>query len=350
MYKKLIIFCLSFFLINSFSVGIFGEEDFSVEQNRNRQEKLLRKRIEKMKNDPGSLFYAKSSLSRDEQEKLARGLVEEIEKLSKVSGFDSPDHQKIFKKICRILKEAPDSRITQMAHWKIFPYYNGLLGDKDSLAAQGALESFLEKYQSGLNKYILKEAYDKLSLCAKRQKSWELLLFYSDKYLELEPNAYPHILNKAKALLELDQKREATKLLERIIKESPNTVQYNLAVMMLDEIALSVNSKELMQLYTEAMKRIRKIAIAIERYRISNKKIPQRLSDLVPDYLESLQKDPWGNEFELKPGDKSQAYFLICKGSNSQFEGLDQKGKFTQLKGKDIIFAEGYPIFSPAID
>ena len=83
---------------------------------------------------------------------------------------------------------------------------------------------------------------------------------------------------------------------------------------------------------------------------ISNNKVPQRLSDLVPDYIESIEQDPWGNRFELKPSNNNQAYFLICKGSNSQFEGLNQKGEFTSLKGKDIIFGERGPIFFPPID
>ncbi|MCK4817857.1 tetratricopeptide repeat protein, partial [bacterium] len=219
--------------------------------------------------------------------------MEEIKKMSKVSGFDSPDHGKIYQKICHILRQASNTKFAQMAHWKILPYYRGLLDKEDHDAAQATLESYLYKYDA--NEFLKREAYDKLSMFAAEKKDWGLALFYCDKYLELKPNHYPVLLNKARALIKLGAKAEGKKLLEKIVAESPGTVQYNLAQMELDNLAISVKPADVQAKYTQTLSLIKNVAMAVDNYHVDMMNLPKSLTELTPDFIkETNLQDAWG--------------------------------------------------------
>jgi len=53
-------------------------------------------------------------------------------------------------------------------------------------------------------------------------------------------------------------------------------------------------------------------ASAIDNYKLTNKKLPDSLQQLTETdgrnphpYINSVPKDPWGNEFEYRPGDRN---------------------------------------------
>jgi len=203
------------------------------------QQQELDKRIVVMKSKAESLFFAKSTLALDEQEKIAKKDIEIIEKLSKVSGFDSVDYEQVYKHICNILRQAPDSKAAIMAHWQTHSYYMHLLQKTDLNSAQDSLESFLTR--SGLPEHIKKEAYDKLTIISSKEKKWGMAFYYASKYLELEPDHYPLLLVKARALANLGESAPAAKIFRRIIKEAEGTPQYFLASSDLEELESASN-------------------------------------------------------------------------------------------------------------
>jgi hypothetical protein len=203
------------------------------------EQKKLDKRIAKMKSKADSLFFARSTLTLDEQEKIAKKEIEIIKKLSNVSGFDTVDNEKVYKHICNILRQAPDSKAAMMAHWQIHSYYMHLLLKTDLSMAQDSLESFLTR--SGLPEHIIREAYDKLTIISSKEKNWGLAFYYASKYLELEPDHYPLLLVKARALAKLGESVPASKIFRRIIKEAEGTTQAFLASSDLKELESSSN-------------------------------------------------------------------------------------------------------------
>jgi len=321
--------------------------EFSSAANRKIQQKKMADRIARMKADPNPLFFYQSKKPQAEQEKLGASLLEEIKKMSKVSGFDSPDHGKIYQKICRILRQASNTKFAQMAHWNIHTYYLGMLGKEDNDAAQAALESFLYKYDA--NEFMKREAYDKLSMFAAEKKDWGLALFYSDKYLELKPNHYPVLLNKARALIKLGAKVEGKKLLEKIVAESPGTVQYNLAQMDLDNLGMSIKPADVQAKYTQTLSLIKNVAMAVERYHLDKMNLPKSLKELTPDFIkETNLKDAWGTPLFYQASKDGMGYYIASAGSDRKFSGFDQQGEYTRLQGQDIICQDGSFIMAPS--
>lgn len=211
-------------------------EDLSTKQQEiiRVQQQKLDKRIAVMKSKADSLFFAKSTLTLDEQDKIAKKEIEIIKKLSKVSGFDSVDYEQVYKHICNILRKAPDSKAAMMAHWQTHSYYMHLLQKTDLNLAQDSLESFLTR--SGLPEHIKREAYDKLTIISNKEKDWGLAFYYASKYLELKPDHYPLLLVKARALAKLGESAPAAKIFRRIIKEAEGTTQAFLASSDLKEL------------------------------------------------------------------------------------------------------------------
>lgn len=319
---------------------------FSSEANREIQQKNLAARMAQMKADPDSLFFYKSKLTQAEQEELGASLVEEIKKLSKTSGFDYPDYDKIYEKICQILRQAPDTKFAQMAHWNIHTYYLGLMGTKDADAAQAALESYLHKYDA--DGFLKKEAFDKLSNFAAEKKDWGLSLFYCDQFLELKPDHYPVLLNKARALINLGAKEEGKKILKKIIAESPGSVQYNLARMELNDLAMSINPAEIRDKYSQTISLIRKVSTALEMYLLEKNNMPKSLQELIPDFLENNNlKDSWGTPLFFQSNKDGEGYYIASAGSDRKFSGYQQTGEYTRLEGQDIICQDGSFIFAP---
>jgi len=366
---------LGFFILFAIS------QDDLITTNKKIQEKKIAERIQAMKGDPDSLFFARSNLSLEEQRKLAKEHVDEIQRLEKTEGFDYPDYEKILKLASEILRKAPDVEIIQMAHWNIHQLF---LIQEDKRSAHVALESYLIKYPDDPDMFRKREAYDKLAVFSEDMDDWGLTLYYAEKYLESKPDHYPLILTKARALIKLGDKKAGVALLERIIKEDEGSVQSSLAMMELEELnkigsgemdkdreknanagaelpeekakekiqekilPAAQSSPQLIEQYKKAVSEVRLLAYAIESYFVDYMKYPEKLSDLYPVFLQDkIEADPWGNHYYYKFGNSDQEYWIGCAGSDEKFLGFDQEGLYSELEGKDIIFSTGWLVFGP---
>lgn len=316
-----------------------------VDENKKAQESKIAERIRKMKEDPESLFFAKSGLSPAEQERIAAKLLEDIRRATNVGGMDSPDSAKILDLARQILLSAPDTGTAQMAHWNIHVIFL-TLEDEDS--AGNALESYLAKYPDDAGRTL--EAWDKLSVFAVRREDWGAALYYADKILEKNPDRHPLLLTKARALVKLGAAREGEMILKKIIRDAPDSVQANLADDELKALEMSSQPLELVEKYRETLNILRQFATAIATYQIGKNTLPESLASLVPDYLPRLQDaDAWGNRIIYKVDAHSQKYWLASAGSDGRFDGFDQEGEYAELAGKDIIFVDSMPLFVPRI-
>ncbi|MFC2158735.1 hypothetical protein ACFLT9_12945, partial [Acidobacteriota bacterium] len=188
---------------------LFGQEEL-ITKNKAEQELRIRESIEMMKQDPGSLYFAKTETPLEEQEKIAQDLLKKIQALSQTEGFDYPDYDKILEHAREILLKAPDVGVVQMAHWNIHTIF---LMNEDNIEATKALESYVYKYPD--DEFQINEAYDKLCVFATDEEDWGRALYYADKILENDPDRYPLVLTKAQALIRLGEKAAGKALLER---------------------------------------------------------------------------------------------------------------------------------------
>jgi len=316
-----------------------------VEENRKAQEAKLAERIRKMKEDPESLFFAKSELSSAEQENIVKKLIEDIRKATNVGGMDTPDSAKILEFARQILLRAPMTISAQMAHWNIHTLF---LTQEDEDSAGKALESYLAKYPDDAGR--APEAWDKLSVFAVHKEDWGSALYYADKILEKNPDRYPLMLTKARALIKLGAARDGEALLKQIIRDAPDSVQSNLAEDELKALEMSSQPAELVAKYKETLDLLKTLATAVATYQIGENKLPGSLASLVPDFLPKLQEvDAWGNKLIYKVDAQGQQYWLASAGSDGRFDGFDQKGEYSELAGKDIIFVDSMPVFVPRI-
>lgn len=54
---------------------------------------------------------------------------------------------------------------------------------------------------------------------------------------------------------------------------------------------------------------VKNIANAVDMYQLKNSKLPDSLSDLVPNEIKSIRKDPWNNEYVyVKSGNGYEVY------------------------------------------
>ena len=324
------------------SAYVFAAASFSVERNHREQEKAFQERIEQLKKQGGCLYFEESNLSASQQESLAKKILEEIKAMSEVKGFDSVDHQGIFARIQKILREAPQTDAAKVAHWRIHVYFMSLLEKPDREQARIALETFLFKYGDKVNNFIRKQAYDKLSLLAKKAANWGRMLYYVDKYLALDPESLALRLSRARALTELGAPADAREILEKIVREAPGTVQYNLAMDLLDRInGDGKQGGNELNAYLKSIASIREVAKNLEIYHLDNMKLPADLSKLVPEFVDEIPMDAWGHALHYRVSDDGSTYFIGSGGSDGRFEGFDQQGTYSQPNGRDIIFSDG---------
>lgn len=355
---------------------LLGQTELII-KNKSVQEQKIRERIEMMKQDPEGLYYGKTGTPLAEQEKIAQDLLKKIQALSNTEGFDSPDYDKILEHTREVFLKAPDSEAVQMVHWNIHILF--LMLD-DNEEAEKALESYVDKYPE--DEFQVDEAYDKLCVFATETEDWGRALYYADKILEKNPERYPLVFTKAQALIRLGEKEEGKALLERIIQEAEGTVQYNLAIMELEELTATKDSTEpdfdpeekekveegtqgekqsvqvqrevgvqdplLVEKYRKTLNDLNYARKAIERYLLDEMKLPGKLADLVPVFIKEAQLiDAWGNPFLYKIDMQNNSFWLASGGSDGQFQGFDQKGAYVELNGKDIIFYDNDFVFQP---
>lgn len=371
-------------------VFMFSVQSDFISRNKAEQEIKRQERITAMKSDPDGLFYARSNLSMDEQQKLARINIEEIQKLTNVEGFDTPDYDRIMALAREILLKAPLTPAAQMAHWNIHTMYMTI--DDDASAAK-ALESYIDKYPDDEWRHF--EAFDKLSIFAEDRGDWGAVLFYSEKLLAEDPERYAIVLNKARALLHLGEKAEGKKLLERIIAEDEGSIQYNLAMMEMDDLLagkydtpseqapgkdtaesekvktvsgenpskkialeknlppekMTANDPLLIENYRQTMDRMKQLTMGVEVFYLDKMKLPSSLQELLEGGFsrEKDMVDAWGREFLFKADADNETCWIASAGSDGRFEGFDQKGSYLLLKGKDIIAYNNDFIFAPEL-
>lgn len=111
--------------------------------------------------------------------------------------------------------------------------------------------------------------------------------------------------------------------------------------------------KEKKERYVIAMKDLRSIGTAIESYITDEYATPKANSIeelgkiLSPFHIRKMPViDPWGNKYLYKKVGKDE-YFIASAGSDGIFEGFDQKGKYINTEGKDIIFSNGTYVYCP---
>lgn len=349
-------------------VFLLGQAEL-ITKNKAEQERKVQERIEIMKQDPEGLYFAKTETPLAEQKKIAQDLLKKIQALSKTEGFDYPDYDKILEHAREIFLRAPDAEAVQIAHWNIHTLF---LMQEDNQEAGKALESYVYKYPDDESRVY--EAYDKLCVFATRVDNWGLALYYADKILENDPDRYPLVLTKARALIRLGEKTAGKALLERIIEEDEGTIQYTLASMELDELNASMDKKEppiepeekekteegeeakkqnlpdplLVEKYRKTLNDLNSANVAIQVYLMDYMKPPEKLADLVPTFIEKAQlMDAWGNRFHYKVDTQNNKFWLASGGSDGQFQGFDQKGTYVELKGQDIIFYNNDFVFRP---
>ncbi len=191
--------------------------------------RIQTQKIDKLKNEKKNLYFYKSKLSKEKQNKLALKNIKMIESLADVKGFNIRNHKMIFEQMKEILEKAPDSNYSRAVHWKSHYYYLGLLkdGEKDWTMVQVALESYITKYPN--DRVRLNEAYDKLAIASSKINDWSTMLYYTELYLNNKPNAFPMLLNQARALSNLGEIEKCIEVYKRIMGESPNSVQFHLA-------------------------------------------------------------------------------------------------------------------------
>ena len=66
----------------------------------------------------------------------------------------------------------------------------------------------------------------------------------------------------------------------------------------------------------------------------------------MPKFQEAVA---WGNKLIVLIDPKNSAYRIASAGSDGRFSGFNQKGEYSDLAGKDIIFADGIPVFVPKL-
>ncbi|MBU4494294.1 MAG: type II secretion system protein GspG, partial [Acidobacteria bacterium] len=330
-------------------------------------------------------FYARSELSSDEQEKIARLQLEEIQKLTKVEGFDSPDYDKIIEHAREILFKAPDTGITQMAHWNLHTLYMTV---EDQSSAERGLESYIDKYPDDGERHH--EAFDKLSVFAQERDDWGAALYYAEKILENTPDRYALVLTKARALLHLGDREGGQKLLERIIAEDEGSVQFNLAMMEMDDLLagkfdepvqeeskedlpksetgqmttgekppekidlippekITANDPLMVEYYMQTMERMKQLTQGVQVFYLEKMKHPSSLQELLEEGFarEEHMQDAWGREFFFKADPGNETCWIASSGSDGRFEGFDQKGTYSKLIGQDIIAFDIDFVYAP---
>jgi hypothetical protein len=325
--------------------GSPSRETLAVEEILKKAEDKIAASIDLIKKMPENPFFARTGTSLKEQQNLAAIRVEMIKKLLKPGSSECPDYGKILQLNRDILVKAPNTKSAQTAHWDLHKY-NLIWGNTQG--AKDALMTYLYKYET--DKGHRKEAFDKLANFAANEKEWDMALYYSEKYLILEPDSYPRLLNKARALVNLGFLAEGKALLQRVAEANSASVEANLARSALKELEFAKFNPALLTGYRETMENMRKIATAAERYFIEYMKYPRAIKDLFPDFLEKFtEKDAWGSAFICQSDPDNNRFLIASPGSDGVFEGFDQEGFYVDLTGKDIIFANGAFIYAPRL-
>jgi len=90
---------------------------------------------------------------------------------------------------------------------------------------------------------------------------------------------------------------------------------------------------------TRASLRAARVALAVERYRLANRKLPDTLPELVPSYLDAIPEDPF-DEQPLRYRKTETGYIVYSIGADGQDNGGAERNEAgrTHGPGTDITF------------
>lgn len=79
---------------------------------------------------------------------------------------------------------------------------------------------------------------------------------------------------------------------------------------------------------------VRDVSRAAERFRLDRGRFPDSVADLVPRYLPTVRRDPWGHEVQyLRRGD---GYRVICYGKDGLPGGTGHAGDVLVDTGREV--------------
>lgn len=331
--------------LSAVAFGFPSRQALTVGEILRQAEEKIAAAVDAIKKKPGNPFFARSGVQFKEQQELAAARTARIKELLKTGDRDSLDYSRIIQMNTEILMKAPDTPSARTAHWDVFRYN---LICKYSPGAREALMTYLHKYAADQTQK--KEAFARLAEFAADEKKWDLVLYYAEKGLDLEPGASPSLLNKARALVNLGFLPEGKALLRRVAEANPASPEADLARSALKELAPADFAPNMLSQYRKTMENMRKIAIAAEDYNVEYMKYPKAVKELFPNFLKELtEKDAWGNVFIYKITADNDGFLVASPGSDGVFQGFDQDGFYVDLPGKDIIFARGAFVFAPRL-
>jgi hypothetical protein len=129
------------------------------------------------------------------------------------------------------------------------------------------------------------------------------------------------------------QRQETIKAIDAKLK---STSQIHILLRTFTPSISRINSIELRNI---TQLRTNLVALAIERYRLANDKLPDRLSELFPAYLESVPKDPFdGNEIRYR---KLETGFVVYSiGEDLSDDGGKEEPPWNKRESKnwDVTF------------
>ena len=239
---------------------------------------------------------------------------------------------------------------------KIIPEFNELY------AKYPAFKERMEKEKSEDNKLSEKTL-------AKNEAMAKLIVvgLFTENIIKIQENKYKNQADIRDALQKLVTLQATMKIDESLKGETEVGIQYNKLVS-----GLMTGSPKVQEFF----ERLRKASVtstlkitirnmiqlgrAIHAYRTEHGYAPKvaeidqlkTYEDFIPKYsVEGTPlhlEDGWGNYFYYKT--EGNDYWLGSAGSDGHFEGFDQKGKYTDVEGKDVILSNGRFIYYPQLD
>jgi tetratricopeptide (TPR) repeat protein len=303
----------------------------------------MARRLADVKADPDSVFYVRSDLSPVDQEGRAEALLRKIREQTGGGGFSSPDPDDLLALTMEILRQAPATRAAQMAHWNLHTL--ALAAEQPALALQ-ALLTYLDKYPEDQGHWH--EAWDKLSVLAQKSGDWGMALIAAEQLLQRDPDNAALRLTKARAWLHLGETVAGRRLLEKIIRDEPDSVQARLAQNDLAALAAGpaggpssgvARADDLVAAYRLTMERMKKVLAGVQMYALEYMKLPDTIEQMVETrYLEAEHaRDAWNRPLHFKADPERNGCWVASAGSDGKFEGFDQRGGYADLTGRDIV-------------
>ena len=174
---------------------------------------------------------------------------------------------------------------------------------------------------------------------ASEDQGWPLFLIATYKVsglLELDHRSYLDAMERfvKAAQLASPQSIDGAQAVDRGIKQLPRRRILSRLFMPSLSLVFVQTSRSEAQFYNE------QTALAVERYRLANSKLPSQLSDLVPTFLPSVPSDPFDGK-PLRYKTLAKGYVVYSVGDDREDNGGTEKNSkgISYVPGTDITFA-----------